>query len=172
MSHVKEIKQKQELQAKLQLAMNSTSNHVANWLKPLNTNQTSSSSNNDFMNLPIISGGSGLSLSTESIDTSDINTIGEYIKSGKSVSSLNKKKKQSITNPLNRVHKTDSKALNALRNKMKNSNRMKQSQGTIRKDTVKNTVNDSDSDEEEIIQKSAPKKNSGLLIDSKIKKRK
>lgn len=198
MSHVKEIKQKQELQAKFQLAINSTTNHVANWLTPLKSNVSqiteTSNSNNDFFDLPIISGGSGLSLSKDDIDEENINTIGEYIKSGKSISSLNKKKQQqqkSINGSMYKIQKTDSKALGALRNKMKNGNRLKQRdslqnqyqrtgqrQGSIKNGgggaaAANNGNNDNDSDsDEEIVQKSAPKKNFSLLIDSKIKKRK
>ncbi|CCH44790.1 hypothetical protein BN7_4358 [Wickerhamomyces ciferrii] len=186
MSHAKEIKQKQELQARFQLAVSSTQNHVANWLNTSNStiSSSSSSSNNDFFNLPIISGGSGLSLSSLTSDKSsdDINTIGEYIKTGKSVSSLNKKKQLNSKSKLLNMNKVniqnDSKALNALRNKMKNSNRSKHNQqirqvptSLNKKSSNSNNNDDSDSDDD-MIQKAAPKKKFNLLIDSKIKKRK
>ena len=188
MSHVKEIKEKQALQAKFQLAINSTTNHVSSWLKPLKTtNQDSSSSsstvsNNDFFDLPIISGGSGLALSSDAHNKEDINTIGDYVKSGKSLSSLNKKKTQQRSiHQIHKVHKDDSKALGALRNKMKNSSRLKQRDQLMQpklqakpqqqQHNHQSNSNDSHSDEE-IVQKSAPKKNFSLMIDSKIKKKK
>ncbi len=187
MSHVKEIKEKQALQAKFQLAINSTTNHVSSWLKPLKTtNQDSSSSstvsNNDFFDLPIISGGSGLALSSDLHNKEDINTIGDYVKSGKSLSSLNKKKTQQRSiHQIHKVHKDDSKALSSLRNKMKNSSRLKQRDQLVQpkpqarpqqqQHSHQPIFNDSDSDEE-IVQKSAPKKNFSLMIDSKIKKKK
>ncbi len=187
MSHVKEIKEKQALQAKFQLAINSTTNHVSSWLKPLKTtNQDSSSSstvsNNDFFDLPIISGGSGLALSSDLHNKEDINTIGDYVKSGKSLSSLNKKKtQQRPIHQVHKVHKDDSKALSSLRNEMKNSSRLKQRDQLVQpklqakpqqqQHNHQSNSNDSDSDEE-IVQKSAPKKNFSLMIDSKIKKKK
>lgn len=188
MSRVKEIKEKQALQAKFQLAINSTTNHVFSWLKPLKTtNQDSSSSsstvsNNDFFDLPIISGGSGLALSSDAHNKEDINTIGDYVKSGKSLSSLNKKKTQQRSiHQIHKVHKDDSKALSTLRNKMKNSSRLKQRDQWVQpkpqarpqqqQHSHQPISNDSDSDEE-IVQKSAPKKNFSLMIDSKIKKKK
>lgn len=187
MSHVKEIKEKQALQAKFQLAINSTTNHVSSWLKPLKTtNQDSSSSstasNNEFFDLPIISGGSGLALSSDLHNKENINTIGDYVKSGKSLSSLNKKKTQQRSiHQIHKVHKDDSKALGALRNKMKKSSRLKQRDQLMQpklqakpqqqQHNHQSNSNDSDSDEE-IVQKSAPKKNFSLMIDSKIKKKK
>lgn len=185
MSHAKEIKEKQALQARFQLAINSTSNHVSSWLKPSisskpeTTSSNISNTNDDFLNLPIISGGSGLSLTTDSHVQEDINTIGEYIKSGKSLSSLNKKRNQQSQrsiSQLHKVHKTDSKALSSLRNKMKNSTRSNQrgKENTHFKSQQLNRQvernNDSDSDDE-VVQKSAPKKNFTLMIDSKIKKK-
>lgn len=188
MAH-REIKEKKELQARLQLAVSNTNSLVSSWLKPLVDTSNSVSndkSKDDFLNLPIISNNSGLLLSN-SVDDDGINTIGDYMKTGKSLSTLSiKKKGLDKPNKVNVV--SSSKALNALQNKLRkgkrdeirsgrnfsnnrNNNRNNNNRSNNNNNVNRNNNNnDSDSDEE-IIERSKPKKSFGLLIDSKIKKR-
>ncbi|KAH3674201.1 hypothetical protein WICMUC_003443 [Wickerhamomyces mucosus] len=168
MSHVKEIKEKQHLQNLFQSAHSSTSSKISSWLKPkkVSSEDLEPSSHNDFLQLPIISGASGLSLSLE-----ENVKIGEYIQNG------NKKKPTSNSNKVSK--RNESRSLEALRNKLKkNSNKIhKQNQNIhkmnqIQKNLInsRNRANDNDSDSEEEV-KVTKKKKFGLLIDSKVKKR-
>jgi hypothetical protein len=190
MSHAKEIRQKKELQARFQLAVNSTSSLVSGWLKPATASSSGTSSaiiddpsKHAFFNLPIIGGSSGLSLEapTDS-ESADISTIGDYVRTGKSLISLGNKKK-GLDKPNAKLKQSiahQSKALSALQTKIRQSNTQKHKRD--RSTPIRNKQessrtsrravdNDSDSDEDEPVQKSAPKKSFGLLIDSKIRKR-
>lgn len=129
MSRRLEIKQKQELQARFQLAMSANNQKALNWLKPLkstaSTTSTSSetpnannpTSDDSFMDLQIIPQGASLS------KLDNLQKIGDFINS-KDITKM----KQSTTTTTtasnltsNRV--TKSKPMLALMNKMRDSNR-------------------------------------------------
>lgn len=108
MSRVQEIKRKQEIQAKFQLAVGQSNQQALNWLGGSRASETTS---DEFLALPIVSDGRGLSLGGGS-------TIGEFVSSGV--------KNQAATSVSAGKGVKDSKALNALRNKMRDSSRAKQ----------------------------------------------
>ncbi|KAH3683873.1 hypothetical protein WICPIJ_005156 [Wickerhamomyces pijperi] len=189
MSHSREIKEKQKLQALFQTAHADTTSKISSWLKPKKVNNEPSdsstepalkSSHLDFLALPIISGSNGLSFENET----DNVKIGEYLTSGN-------KKKGGDSNNVNKpqVQRNESKILEALRNKMKKSanknmrsnqnqqnNKNNQYNSNNRTNTnasnsASNRGNNDDSDEEEEVKKTVKKKSFGLLIDSKINKK-
>lgn len=158
MSRVPEIKRKEALQAKFQLAMGQANSQAASWLGSLRSDVNITpivSSNDEFMALPILSEGSGLSIGGQA-------TIGEFVASG-----IKNKNKNGVNTSNGAVSK-DSKALNALRNKMRNANRMahkaKQHQSTTvrapRQHPQHKQVIDhgSDSDSDEDVKKTMTRK--------------
>jgi hypothetical protein len=178
---VREIKQKQDIQARFQLALGQSTTQVSSWLNPSASSHQETvdddPSKSDFFALPIIADGSGLSLSDEINNDADINTIGDYVKSGKSLRSLRNKKKNTPNG--HHIQRTDSRALNALKNKMRTSIRSRAnekvnqsiSQQLLSKKTVKRIANDSDSDDDIPVPKTT-KKTFKSILDSKPAKRK
>lgn len=203
MSHAREIKEKQKLQALFQTAHAETTSKISSWLKPKKTKESKptttdtvtsasleplKSSHHDFLNLPIISGASGLSFT----DESDNVKIGEYLTNG------NKKKANTSQTKQVSVQRNDSKILEALRNKMKknanknirnNQNHNQNNNPYANRNQIQakggstgnsnntnnhnhNNNNNNDSDDEEEVRKTVKKKSFGLLIDSKINKKK
>lgn len=167
-----EIKKKEELQAKFQLAISHTNNKILNWLEP-NNNEIAHNDEekNSFLNLPIIPQGSGLS----NIEKSN-KSIGDFINSDETKF----KRLQDGNNSNNSLRKTNSKPMMALMNKMRNTNRDKAKKkgfNQILKDPKPKaniqsaSINDSDSDEEQISKTRSVKKGSNLLFESKIKKK-
>lgn len=149
MSRAKEIQEKLALNAKLQVALNSNSSKVLSWLdndeRKEDTDAKSikedgqaytikdlEDSKNMFFKLPVVQIGSGLNMGDDD-DTNgnegnnDIHTIGEFIESNKKVSSLAKKKKRSDhlneRNNIYRVAKDDTRAMIALKNKIRKGKR-------------------------------------------------
>lgn len=125
MSRRSEIKQKQELQARFQLAISANHQKALNWLPPLkpaaaaittttassNSNVINSSTSDDsFMDLQIIPQGSSLS------KLDNLQKIGDFLNS-KDITKM----KQSTTTTTNRAPK--SKPMLALMNKMRDNNR-------------------------------------------------
>lgn len=167
------------------MALGKSTAHVSSWLSTSGSATQDSSistvdndpSKTDFFNLPIIGEGSGLSLGVDAAEEDQINTIGDYVKSGKSLASLkNKKQRKSRPNGIqNRITKTDSKALNALRNKMRNTQRGTQKEKSATeqllqkgKPQVIRSTDSDDDDDDEVVQKST-KKSFTSFLDSKIK---
>lgn len=127
MSRRSEIKQKQELQARFQLAMSANNQKALNWLKPLkstaSTTSTSSetpnannpTSDDSFMDLQIIPQGASLS------KLDNLQKIGDFINS-KDITKMKQSTTTTASNlTSNRV--TKSKPMLALMNKMRDSNR-------------------------------------------------
>lgn len=131
MSRRAEIKQKQELQARFQLAMSANNQKALNWLKPLkstaSTTSTSSetpnannpTSDDSFMDLQIIPQGASLS------KLDNLQKIGDFINS-KDITKMKQSTTTTTTTTAsnltsNRV--TKSKPMLALMNKMRDSNR-------------------------------------------------
>ncbi|SMN22379.1 similar to Saccharomyces cerevisiae YGR251W NOP19 Essential protein required for maturation of 18S rRNA [Maudiozyma saulgeensis] len=146
MSRAKEIQEKLALNAKLQIALNSNTSKVLSWLggeQDEEKNKDSNGTKNEqaynikdledskkmFFQLPVVQIGSGLSIgdSTDNEGSTDIHTIGEFVKSNKKVSSLAKKKKRSEhlneRNNIYRVAKDDTRAMVALKNKIRTGRR-------------------------------------------------
>lgn len=149
MSRAKEIQEKLALNAKLQVALNANSSKVLSWLdndeRKEDTDAKSikedgqaytikdlEDSKKMFFKLPVVQIGSGLNMGTDDdMDGNDVNndihTIGEFIESNKKVSSLAKKKKRSDhlneRNNIYRVAKDDTKAMVALKNKIRSGKR-------------------------------------------------
>ncbi|CAX41823.1 conserved hypothetical protein [Candida dubliniensis CD36] len=127
MSRRTEIKQKQELQARFQLAISANHQKALNWLPPLksaaaaattttsassNSNDINSSTSDDsFMDLQIIPQGSSLS------KLDNLQKIGDFINS----KDITKMKQSTTTITTNRAPK--SKPMLALMNKMRDNNR-------------------------------------------------
>lgn len=136
MSKAAEIKEKQELQAKIQRGFNSSTDKVSSWLREDSNSQNTVQSTKideskaQFFQLPVIQIGSGLSFeNTEDLDNADIHTIGEFIQSDKKVSSLSKKKRSNKElqqkNSIYRIRKDDSGAMVSLKHKIRNQERQK-----------------------------------------------
>ncbi|KAL6946833.1 hypothetical protein ACO0QE_001685 [Hanseniaspora vineae] len=144
MSRAKEIKEKQELQAKLASAFSSKTATVLSWLandgdkaaeKISKDTAVLSDARKDFFSLPVVATGAGLSFDDEHSKTADaanhedIATVGEFIKSNKKISTLAKKKMQksnprdNLNSTVYRIQKDDSKATIALKNKLRNTKR-------------------------------------------------
>lgn len=166
-----EIKKKEELQAKFQLAISHTNNKILNWLEP-NNNEIAHNDEekNSFLNLPIIPQGSGLS----NIEKSN-KSIGDFINSDET-----KFKRLQDGNNSNSLRKNNSKPMMALMNRMRNTNRDKAKKKGFNQNmnnpkqraNIQNpSIDNSDSDEELIAKTRSVKKGSNLLFESKIKKR-
>ncbi|KHC34822.1 hypothetical protein W5O_04463 [Candida albicans Ca6] len=130
MSRRLEIKQKQELQARFQLAMSANNQKALNWLKPLkstaSTTSTSSetpnannpTSDDSFMDLQIIPQGASLS------KLDNLQKIGDFINS-KDITKMKQSTTTTTTTASNLTSNrvTKSKPMLALMNKMRDSNR-------------------------------------------------
>lgn len=163
MSRAKEIKEKEELQAKLALTFNRKRQTVLSWLGESASNEAEvqEKDKNDFLHLPVMPAGSLLNLNntTSSRTTVDnkkeIGTIGEFLKGDRKVSTLTKRRghKNTPNNNLN-SNKHDNKATIAFKNKMRDEQRQrvrKEPKNSKKTHTAKytvNSLNDSDSDDE------------------------
>lgn len=183
MSRAQEIKEKLALQAAIQKSFQQDSTKVLSWLTPEGNKESGSGlgetelneSKKDFFQLPVVQVGSGLSFQMESnnatTDSTDIHTLGEFIKSDKKVSSLAKKKKKreeavhEARDSIHRISKDDTKAMIALKNKMRKTNR----ENIRKKISTDSRQNDSDSDDEPKVE-ITKKKTIGLLFTGKKKK--
>lgn len=213
MSRAKEIQEKLDLQAKIQLSLSKQSLKVADWLNPSNKELSSINSveshvtnelkhsQMDFFHLPVIQMGAGLNMEefdsnwkTDDNSKNDIHTIGEFINSDKKVSSLAKKRqyKQSndpkqnyIRSNIHRIVKDDTKAMIALKRKMRKDiiTKQRNSKENGNKHGVTNSSSnrhdklgdvEDDSDDEDIRSKysQTKKKTIGLLFQSKKNKKK
>ena len=147
MSRAKEIQEKLALNAKLQEALSSNTSKVLSWLDGgKDEKDTSESSYKEkhqaysikdledskkmFFELPVVQIGSGLNMGESDANndaSADIHTIGEFVKSNKKISSLAKKKKRSENlnerNNIYRVAKDDTRAMVALKNKIRSGKR-------------------------------------------------
>lgn len=161
----KEIKQKEELQAKFQLAISQTNVKVTNWLNPLkSSNQNNdkneasedfSRANSTFFDLPIIPSGSGLYSLDAKNGKEEYNKISDFLNSGEA--GLRKLKNNSDQNEtiVNGRPQGNSKAMNALINKMRNDSRDK-----IRQNITEKQVNQNQKQNKNQWQKSNQNKNS------------
>ncbi|PVH18484.1 uncharacterized protein CXQ87_001414 [Candidozyma duobushaemuli] len=144
----KEIKEKEAFQLRFQLALNESNNTVANWL-PKQNEETEKPSGDDFLNLPILTNGSGLYELEE--DDEAQKTISDFVNP--------EKDPQKVKVQENRQNQAGTKAMTALINKMRNDSRgranNKDGQGPKKKETQKQKQKpvkvevESDSDEEE-----------------------
>lgn len=192
----KDIKQKEELQAQFQLAISKANETVLSWLRPGQVNSTLDTDLSvdalQFLNLPVIPLGQGLSLSeSNEDDESNIHTIGDFINGDKKLSSLAKKKRAGATlsdrinriNNRHKISKNDNRALVGLKNKLRNDtrnqvrrdNNIAQSRNnSVTRSAQKTRVTDDDDDEDEDekhLDQRNTKKGSGLLFDTRTKKR-
>ncbi|SCU92375.1 LANO_0E00584g1_1 [Lachancea nothofagi CBS 11611] len=195
MSRAKEIQEKLGLQASLQTAFNDSKLKAFEWLEDdlsKDCSEDLTSSKSLFHQLPVIGLGAGLSFdqtpSNNNDAKEDISTIGEFINSDKKVSSLAKKKKRKMANgqeptqrSVNSVHEIsagDTRAMIALKRKIKNSHRgeLRSKLGHQRdvsgevQPIKRNTSSDSEDEDEPRVEKTT-KKSFGLLFQGKRKKR-
>lgn len=183
MSRAKEIEAKQQLQAKLQLSFNNNTSKVLSWLgNQESTEQCKdlTDSKSAFFQLPVVQIGAGLNFESQgSNDKEDIATIGEFINSDKKISSLAKKKRKNVEhqqrNTIYRISKDDTKAMVALKHRMRKTQKEKVSE-ELQKRTKASTTSvsndDSDSDEDEPRIEKTSKKTFGLLFNGKGNKKK
>lgn len=161
-----EIKKKEELQARFQLAVSQTNKKILNWLQPNDTISENHDEKQSFLSLPIIPQGSGLS----NIEKQN-NCIGDFINSDEN------KLKQFQSNDVNKnLRKPTSKPMMALMNKMRNSNRDKIKKNHVNHQKHKPKpqnlpIDNSDSEEEMISKSRTVKKSSNLLFEPKGKKK-
>ena len=215
MSRAKEIQEKLALNAKLQVALNSNSSKVLSWLENDDRKEDADAksikedgqaytikdledSKKMFFKLPVVQIGSGLNMGDEDDSNgndgnNDIHTIGEFIESNKKVSSLAKKKKRSDhlneRNNIYRVAKDDTRAMIALKNKIRKGKREEfQRNGTdnmrtknnngrgseSQKSTSKDSSDDESSEDEDFGSRNIAhsKKSVNLLFNGKKKGRK
>lgn len=198
MSRRSEIKQKQELQARFQLAMSANNQKALNWLKPLkstaSTTSTSSetlnannpTSDDSFMDLQIIPQGASLS------KLDNLQKIGDFINS-KDITKMKQSTTTTTASNLTSNRVTKSKPMLALMNKMRDSNRknvrqnqhhhqqQQQSTSSINgksnkpmipnksQSIVKNYNNEEEDDEDSrAIRSRTVKKGSSLLLENKL----
>ncbi|SCU81578.1 LAME_0B07756g1_1 [Lachancea meyersii CBS 8951] len=196
MSRAKEIEEKLGLQASLQAVFNNNKLKAFEWLQTDVGGECSkdlTSSKASFYQLPVVAVGAGLSFDQDSPAAGgsgeEIATVGEFIQSDKKVSSLAKKKKRKAgsdqlaksTGGIHKINADDTRAMIALKRKMKNSHR-----GEIREKLEHEEINkprkatehehgaqssDSDANDEPRVEKTK-KKSFGLLFQGKQKKRK
>ncbi|AET39880.1 Nop19p Ecym_5096 [Eremothecium cymbalariae DBVPG len=174
MSKAKELKEKQELQTRLQEAFNKDFSKVLSWFDNDTPNKQSEEllgSREAFFRLPVVQIGSGLGVKDghESGNTQDIQTVGEFIKGNKKLSTLAKKKQKQNgqeRNDIYRIQKEDTKAMVALKHKMRNSKRAQAkdriSQLHQQVEASSENLNsvqrsDSDDDDDQVIQKTTKK---------------
>lgn len=188
MSRAKEIKEKEQLQAKLALAFGRKRQTVLSWLgeDKSHENDIQNKDKNGFLNLPVMSAGSLLNLNNTTTNrmTSDnkkeIGTIGEFLKGDRKVSSLTRKKNYNsgVSSSLD-ANKNDNKATLAFKNKMRDDHRKKlrkQTEGSVTKNGTKphaispNNDSDSDDDMKFKAQKHQKNKNMPLQFGRKHKK--
>lgn len=114
----KEIKEKEELQAKFQLAMSQTNTRVLSWLQPLQkaAGETPREGQKAFLDLPIIANGSGLCSLTEGAGVQQL--VGDFLATGTA-------SKKDFPNEAPVRKEAGSKAMHALMNKMRNSSKQK-----------------------------------------------
>ena len=225
MSRAKEIREKLALQTKLQLSFRDTNSRVLGWLDNTDSTKTPNDpkdvftkaefedSRQAFYRLPVVQIGAGLNFENVKGDDDhteeDIHTVGEFINSDKKVSSLSKKKKRGVngsgteygnrqqSDSIYRVAKNDTKAMVALKRKMRkthrenirselaqssNNNRNSNSNGkavvsgtktstvTTRLNNYNYNHNASDSDSDNSDDGRSKRKQIGLLFQSKKKK--
>lgn len=198
MSRRSEIKQKQELQARFQLAMSANNQKALNWLKPLkstaSTTSTSSetlnannpTSDDSFMDLQIIPQGASLS------KLDNLQKIEDFINS-KDITKMKQSTTTTTASNLTSNRVTKSKPMLALMNKMRDSNRknvrqnqhhhqqQQQSTSSINgksnkpmipnksQSIVKNYNNEEEDDEDSrAIRSRTVKKGSSLLLENKL----
>lgn len=163
MSRAKEIKEKEELQAKLALTFNRKKQTVLSWLGDSlsKDSEIQEEDKDDFFHLPVMPAGSLLNLNNTTSNKvtvgnkKEIGTIGEFLKGDRKVSTLTKRKGHSNAPNTNlNFNKHDNKATIAFKNKMRDEQRQR-----VRKDlknskkthTAKHaaiSVHDNDSDDE------------------------
>ncbi|CCE61606.1 hypothetical protein TPHA_0A05320 [Tetrapisispora phaffii CBS 4417] len=141
MSRAKEIQEKLDLQAKLQVSFSKTNEKVLEWLNPGKGEEEDDKIEKDgnelidsrkaFFNLPLVQTGSGINFSTATNFESkpeDIYTIGDFINTEKKINTLAKQKSRSQRDSsgrgsIYRVAKDDTKAMVTLKRKMRQGNR-------------------------------------------------
>lgn len=185
MSRRQEIKRKEELQARFQLAISNNNQKALSWLKPHKDSSSTKLENvedgteDSFLNLQIVP--QGLSLSCKKNENNQ--KIGEFLSSkdiSKSKHQLNQQQQQQgIRN------KTNSKPMLALMNKLRDNNRKNIQQNhksaqllsnkkkfEVRKQKPSNLSEDEDDeDEDELdIRSRSAKKGSSLLLEQKLNK--
>ncbi|AAS52981.1 AER300Cp [Eremothecium gossypii ATCC 10895] len=187
MSNSKDIKDRQRLQATLQAAFSEKAARVEEWLGSASDSGPStdlSESRQAFLKLPVVQIGGGLRFDTQAAtqDTNSIHTLGDFVTGNKSLSTLAKKKQaaqpSSKQNSIYRVDKEDTKAMVALKQKMKNQRRSQLHERIVEtapSETPaqeRGTADDDDSDDsdEAPVEKMTKKKVGLLFLDKKRKR--
>lgn len=196
MSRARELQEKLNLQAKLQSTFSNNTAAVLDWLKEsdgtgdrTDTERNKQVENHKeledgkkaFFKLPVLQIGSGLHFRTQEDVSSkeDIHTIGEFIEGDKKVSSLAKKKKRSDQglqrNNMYRITKDDTKAMVALKRKMRKGERgglRKKQEQTKSNISTSYSFSDEENGDVGTMPQKSTKKTFGLLFDKKKKARK
>lgn len=120
----KEIKEKEELQAKFQLAISQTNTRVLSWLQPLQkpAGDAPQDGQKSFLDLPIIANGTGLYSLKEGANEQRL--VGDFLANGTG-------NRPSAPNETPVRKEAGSKAIHALMNKMRNSSKQKIRQNII-----------------------------------------
>jgi len=154
----KEIKEKEELQARFQLSMSQNNSKALKWLKPVDSTShlSTSSVEANFFELPIIP--NGASLSNLTLAKAQKN-IGDFVNGTEIKPQLKVPAKSQVSKPMS-----------ALMNKMRDQSRDKVKKNKP-KQVAKPVVSRDDSDlEDEQVRNRSVKKSTPLLFDGKKKK--
>lgn len=162
----KEIKEKEELQARFQLLVAQNNKKVLNWLKPVKNDDISASLalvNGSFLQLPIIANGESLS-SLDTKSTDEVQRVGDFISSNDT--SKFKQIKQESTD------RTRSKPMTALMNRIRDGGREKVKTKMARKPVpAAKPAEESDSDDEAAYMKNRTVKKAPVPFGKKQKGR-
>lgn len=109
----KEIKEKEAFQLRFQLALNEKNKTILNWLPTQSEYSSEEASGAEFLNLPILANGAGLSELEN--DKEDQKTIGDFVNP--------EKDPQKLKILETRQNNAGTKAMAALMNKMRNESR-------------------------------------------------
>ncbi|AGO12639.1 AaceriAER300Cp [[Ashbya] aceris (nom. inval.)] len=187
MSIPKDMKDRQKLQATLQAAFSEKAAKVEQWLGPTSDSAPStglSESREAFLKLPVVQIGGGLRFDAHAAtqDSNSIHTLGDFMTGNKSLSTLAKKKQAAQPgnkqNSIYRVDKEDTKAMVALKHKMKNQRRSQLRERIVegaapeKPAQERGTADDDDGDDsDEAPVEKMTKKKVGLLFQDKKRKR-
>ncbi|ODV59727.1 Nop19p ASCRUDRAFT_19848, partial [Ascoidea rubescens DSM 1968] len=181
-------KQQQGLNKQLSLqfrySLNNINRRIKNWIESdgrneanSNISDTVSASNDEFLKLPIITNGFGLSFASSGNKEEDktrqqkehIKTVEQFLKTDQKLNKITMSQNRSQNNkqPSFRINKEDSKAMVSLKNKMRKE-KMRKVRNTPTRQEV---LDDNDGSDSELRWKKTIqiKRGSGLLLDASKK---
>ncbi|CUM62790.1 uncharacterized protein PRCAT00000348001 [Priceomyces carsonii] len=172
----KDIKRKEDLQARFKFALSQNNSKVSNWLKAPTDQDLNENRDKSFLDLPVIQNGGGLSSSSYESGR----RVKDFISADNSM--IQKSQKHDKLAP---KQQGSSRALDSLMNRMRSENRSKVKKATTSNDqksistsansnnsnqSNKKDVHEEDSDDDDALRHRTVRKGSNLLFESKMKK--